>query len=228
MTAQYIIFVAELVGIIAFAISGVLVAIDHRLDLFGALVLGAVTAVGGGMTRDILIGQTPPVMFANPVYAILAVAVSLFVFLLAYFSPNRFNLHGQRLMQIVNFFDALGLGVFVTVGVDAVLASDMAGNVFLAIFIGTITGVGGGMLRDIFVATIPAIFRKHIYALAAILGSAIYYYMVTFGLPVPVAIPVAVAAVVAIRVLAMRYRWNMPHVPLPEDARPPQEPRQNP
>lgn len=224
MPAQYIVFVAELVGIIAFAISGVLVAIEHKLDLFGALVLGAVTSVGGGMTRDVLIGQTPPIMFTTPVYAGLAVAVSLVVFLLAYFSGSRINLHGQRLMQIVNFFDALGLGVFVTVGVDAVLAGEMADNGFLAIFIGTITGVGGGVLRDLFVATIPAIFRKHIYAIAAIFGSAVYYYMVTCGLPVAVALPTAVTAVVVIRLLATHYRWNMPHVPLPKEAAPPAPP----
>lgn len=212
MTATTLLFIAELVGIAAFAISGVLVAIEHRLDVFGALVLGAVTSVGGGMTRDIIIGHTPPVMFTNPVYAVLAVFVSLIVFTLAYFLGDRVNLHSKRWMQIVNFFDALGLGVFVTTGVDAILAGDMADNAFLAIFVGTLTGVGGGVLRDIFVASIPAIFRKHIYAIAAITGSAIYYFMTTAGLPVTASLLTTTAVVVTIRLLAAHYHWNMPHI----------------
>ena len=213
MTAQTFILLAELVGVVAFAISGVLVAIEHRLDAFGALVLGAVTSVGGGMTRDIIIGNTPPVMFTNPIYAMLAVIVSLIVFFLAYFFGDKINYSSNLWRQIINFFDALGLGLFVTTGVDAVLVGDMADNAFLAIFVGTITGVGGGLLRDIFVATIPAIFRKHIYALAAILGSAIYYFMVTGGLPIAISLGTAVVAVVTVRLLAAHYRWNMLRVP---------------
>lgn len=213
MTAATILFIAELIGIAAFAISGVLVAIEHRLDAFGALVLGAVTSVGGGMTRDIIIGHTPPVMFTNPVYAVLAVFVSLIVFALAYFLGDHVNFQSKRWSQIINFFDAIGLGVFVTTGVDAILAGEMADNAFLAIFVGTITGVGGGVLRDIFVASIPAIFRKHVYAIAAIFGAALYYFMITAGLPVAASLPTAVAAVVILRLLAAHYRWNIPRIP---------------
>lgn len=214
MAAQTLLFVAELIGIAAFAVSGALTAIEHRLDVFGALVLGAVTAVGGGMIRDLFIGNIPPSVFLNPVYAVLAVIVSLVVFFLAFFLGDRINLHSARLMQIVNFFDALGLGVFVTIGVDAVLAGKMCENAFLAIFVGTITGVGGGMIRDVFVATVPAIFRKHVYAIAAILGAALYYFAVSAGIPVAVALPTTVAAIVAIRLLAAHYHWNLPRVPL--------------
>ena len=215
MITSTILFIAELVGIIAFAISGTLVAIEHRLDIFGALILGAVTSVGGGMTRDILIGHTPPLMFTDPVYAVLATAVSFIVFTLVYFLGDRVSFNTPRARQIINLFDAIGLGVFTTVGVDAILAGDMADNTFLAIFVGTITGVGGGLLRDIFVATIPAIFRKHVYAIAAIAGSATYYFMVTGGLPVAAAIPTATVAVVIIRLFAAHYRWNFPHIPDP-------------
>lgn len=213
MTAAAILFIAELIGIAAFAISGVLVAIEHRLDAFGALVLGTVTSVGGGMTRDIIIGHTPPVMFTNPIYATLAVFVSLTVFTLAYFLGDRVNLQSKRWSQIINLFDAIGLGVFVTTGVDAILVGDLADNAFLAIFVGTITGVGGGVLRDIFVASIPAIFRKHVYAIAAILGASLYYFMVIAGLPVAAALPTAVITVVIIRLLAAYYHWNIPRIP---------------
>lgn len=213
MNAGHIIFIAEMVGIVAFAISGVLVAIDHRLDLFGAIILGAVTSVGGGMTRDIIIGSTPPVMFTDPTYAVTAAITSIVVFTLVYFVGNRFDLHSIRVMQIVNLFDAIGLGVFVTIGVDAVLAGPMADNAFLAIFIGTITGVGGGVLRDIFVASIPAIFRKHVYAVIAALGSAIYYFMVRGGISVAIALPTAAVVVIIGRLCAAHFRWNFPRIP---------------
>ena len=213
MTAAALLFIAELIGVAAFAISGVLVAIDYRLDLFGALILGAVTSVGGGMTRDILIGQTPPVMFTNPIYALTAVCVSLTVFVLFYFFGNRISFTSPITRQIINFSDAIGLGVFVTTGVDAILRSPLSDNAFLAIFIGTVTGVGGGLLRDIFVATIPAIFRKHIYAIAAILGASGYYFMRQSNIPVGAALPITVGAVIIIRLLATHYRWNLPRIP---------------
>lgn len=212
MTTQTIIFIAEMIGIVAFAISGVLVAIDHRLDLFGAIILGAVTSVGGGMTRDIIIGRTPPVMFTDPIYAVTAAITATVVFALVYFLGRRLDLNSLRTMQVINLFDAIGLGVFVTIGVDAVLAGQMAGNAFLAIFIGTVTGVGGGVLRDIFVASIPAIFRKHVYAAIAVLGSAIYYFLVRGGVSVLIALPVTTAFVVVGRLCAAHYRWNFPRI----------------
>lgn len=213
MTATTILFIAELIGIAAFSISGVLVAIERRLDLFGALILGAVTSVGGGMIRDIIIGHTPPVVFTNPIYALFAVAVSLVIFCLIYFFGDRINTQSNRWRQTINFFDAIGLGVFVTVGVDAVIGGPLADNAFLAIFVGTLTGVGGGVLRDIFAATIPAIFRKHVYAIAAVIGAALYYYAVRQDLPVVIALPAAVCVVIIIRLLAAHYRWNLPRIP---------------
>ncbi len=224
MYAHELIFIAELIGIIAFAVSGVLVAIDHNLDAFGALVLGATTAVGGGMTRDIIIGHTPPLVFTNPIYALLAVIVSLTVFFCAYFLGDRINLHSQRLMKIVNVFDAIGLAIFVTVGVDAALAGEMHDNAFLAIFLGTITGVGGGIIRDLFVATVPAVFRKHIYASVAIFGAAVYYFMAKAGVPIAISLLITVFAVVVVRILAAHYRWNMPRIAVQKSDKTPPEP----
>lgn len=214
MYAHDLIFIAELIGIIAFAVSGVLVAIEHGLDAFGAVVLGTTTAVGGGMVRDITVGNTPPLVFTNPIYALLAVVVSLAVFFCAYFLGSRVNLRSPHLMRIVNVFDAIGLAIFVTVGVDAALAGEMGDNPFLAIFLGTVTGVGGGVIRDLFAATVPAIFRKHIYASAAILGAAIYYFSAKAGAPILLSLLATVTAVVIIRILAAHYRWNLPRVPL--------------
>ena len=218
MYAHDLIFIAELIGIIAFAVSGVLVAIEHGLDAFGAVVLGTTTAVGGGMVRDITVGNTPPLVFTNPIYALLAVIVSLAVFFCAYFLGNRINLRSPHLMRVVNVFDAIGLAIFVTVGVDAALAGEMGDNPFLAIFLGTVTGVGGGVIRDLFAATVPAIFRKHIYASAAILGAAIYYFSAKAGAPILLSLLATVAAVVIIRMLAAHYRWNLPRIPLAKPA----------
>lgn len=212
-------------GTVAFAISGVLVAIDRDLDFFGALVLGVVTAFGGGVLRDVMIGRTPPVIFTDTVIAFAALLTSAIVFWLVYFLGNRIDFAHGRLMHVINFSDAVGLGVFVTIGVDAVLAcpAPMCENALLAVFIGTITGVGG-VIRDTLVGSTPVILRKRIYALAAISGAVVYYALARFGAPAVVSLPAAMLLVVAIRLLATHFRWSLPHVPRERPAKVPATP----
>ena len=145
-TTQTILFIAELIGTVAFAISGVLVAAEKRVDIFGALVLGTITAVGGGAIRDLLLGITPPTLFQKPVYTIVAVATAAIVFFIEYGMGDKIERFSVGYMKVINGFDAVGLAVFVVVGVNTAIASGQGDNGFLSIFVGTITGIGGGMI----------------------------------------------------------------------------------
>lgn len=209
---ETVVFVLEMVGVAAFAVSGVMVAVARELDLLGALVLGAITSVGGGVIRDILLGVLPPAMFVDPRYVIAAVGVSLVTFVVALCLGDRFLQRIERLGPLINALDAVGLGIFVTVGVDAAVRAGYGDNAFLAVFVGTMTGVGGGILRDQLVGRVPMVLQKHVYVLAAIAGAIAYYVMLRLNLLRPVALCLSSAIVVVIRLLAAHYRWNLPHI----------------
>ncbi len=209
---ETVVFVLEMVGVAAFAVSGVMVAVARELDLLGALVLGAITSVGGGVIRDILLGVLPPAMFVDPRYVIAAVGVSLMTFVVALCLGDRFLQRIERLGPLINALDAVGLGIFVTVGVDAAVRAGYGDNAFLAVFVGTMTGVGGGILRDQLVGRVPMVLQKHVYVLAAIAGAIAYYVMLRLDLLRPVALCLSSAIVVVIRLLAAHYRWNLPHI----------------
>ena len=119
---QAVVLALEMVGVAAFAISGVMVAIESELDMLGALVLGAITSVGGGVIRDVMLGVLPPALFVDPRYVLVAVGVSLAAFIVALCMGERFLRHLERLGPLINTLDAVGLGIFVTVGVDAALS----------------------------------------------------------------------------------------------------------
>lgn len=217
---------AELVGIAAAAVSGVLTAAQVSLDLFGAIVLGCITAFGGGIIRDLLLGITPPAAFRDPTMLLIAAGVSLSVFLLEYFFGDRMKaadgtksnrllrfVCSRRYEQLFNIFDALGLAIFVIVGVRAADNAGYNDNTFLSVFVGTVTGIGGGMLRDITIGKIPVVLQKHIYALAAIFGAVLYVFLPRIGCPESAALYIAVLSILLIRFLAAHYRWNMPHYP---------------
>lgn len=209
---ETVVFALEMVGVAAFAVSGVMVAVARELDLLGALVLGAITSVGGGVIRDILLGVLPPAMFVDPRYVIAAVGVSLVTFVVALCLGDRFLQRIERLGPLINALDAVGLGIFVTVGVDAAVRAGYGDNAFLAVFVGTMTGVGGGILRDQLVGRVPMVLQKHVYVLAAIAGAIAYYVMLRLDLLRPVALCLSSAIVVVIRLLAAHYRWNLPHI----------------
>ena len=166
-------FFLEVIGTVAFAFAGALVAIDNDLDWFGILCMAGTTACGGGMTRDIILGNTPPMMFRNPIYIGMAIAVGLLTVLIYHkFIQSR---HKDKILDIVNVLDAIGLAIFTIVGMDLAMQLGHT-KAFLVCAMGVLTAVGGGLLRDIMVNVKPLILTKEIYATAAMVGSIVYYY----------------------------------------------------
>jgi len=202
-----VLFIIEMLGTIAFAISGAMVAVQRKMDLFGVVLLGMTTAVGGGIIRDLILGRTPPAAFLHPVYALTAIGVSVLIFIP---SLRRLLEGREKVYELVLLvIDSLGLGVFTVVGVQAAYASLGTPTLFLSVFVGVLTGVGGGVLRDLFAGTVPYILVKHVYATASLVGALLcaLLWKVT---EVAFAMPIGAAAVVILRLLAARYRWKLP------------------
>ncbi len=211
LTPSFFFFLTEIAGTVAFSISGAMLAIERRLDLFGVVFLGAVTAIGGGITRDIILGQVPPRAFLNYIYMLVAVLTALCVFVIAYLKRRQ----GKSIQFIndtlLNFFDAAGLGIFSVIGVQNTMNAGFGENAFFCVFLGMTTGVGGGVLRDVLSRSTPSILRKHIYALASLAGALCYYLLHPY-FPT-LSIVFSILLVVILRVLASRYRWTLPRIP---------------
>ncbi len=209
--AELILLIIKLIGTMAFAVSGALVAIDKQFDIFGAMVLGVIAAVGGGVLRDILLGISPPLIFKEYLFVTVAFTTSFLVFWIEYF--RTFTKHKNYYLQVINIFDAVGLGVFTVVGVNTALEYGHSANWFLAVFIGTTTGITGGVMRDVLAGRIPMVLRKQVYALASITGAVIFYILYHTLLILTVAMFISVAVVVVIRLLAIYFKWSLPRVP---------------
>jgi uncharacterized membrane protein YeiH len=216
MTTEFILFILEIIGTVAFAISGAFVAIKAKFDVFGVLVIGCITAVGGGITRDILIGVTPPAIFSKLYIVGIACLASLVVFIVAYIKRKKFDEIRERIEHINNIFDAIGLAAFTVMGTEIAFTNGLSENVFLSITIGVLTGVGGGVLRDILTETPPYIFKKHVYALASIVGSILYYLIRIWVNDTILPSIVAMIFIIGIRLLATKYRWDLPKIKLQE------------
>ena len=192
--------VLDLLGVFVFAVSGAALAVQKRLDLFGVVVLSVVTALGGGLLRDLLLGDTPPVALRESRYLVVALVAGLLVFL----GSSRVHLVARPFLV----FDAAGLGLFVATGTAKALHAGL--GAVPAITLGCLTGVGGGILRDVLVAEVPVVLRRELYAVPAILGAAV----VTAGdaLPLTASATAVVAAVVvfSVRVLAVWRDWHFP------------------
>lgn len=197
--SDIIFHVMEILGTAAFAVSGAFVAIEKKMDILGVVILGITTAIGGGITRDILMGVTPPTGLSNPLYAAIAVAVSLIVF----FPKVREKINLNHLGMV--FVDAIGLGAFTVIGCETALSLH---NIWLQIFLGVLTGVGGGVLRDIFAAEKPMIFVKHFYAAASLSGAIIFSLL--YPLNHSLATVLGVDIIILLRLLAAKYRWHLP------------------
>ncbi len=206
---DFIILIMELIGTVAFASSGALIAFKQNMDIFGVNVLAVVTSVGGGVIRDLIIGNTPPVMFQQPIYAIVAMITCNLLFVIFYYNKNllenNFIITYEKLMLIL---DAIGLGIFTAVGVSTGMQSAYHDNLFLLLFLGVITGVGGGVIRDVLAIQKPYILVKHVYACASIAGAIVCIVLWQFS--DILAMMVSAATVILIRVLAVRFRWNLP------------------
>jgi uncharacterized membrane protein YeiH len=203
-----IFFVFEIIGVIAFSLSGALTAMKKEMDIFGACVLGMTTAIGGGIIRDLILGVTPPVSFVNPLHATIGLGVAALTYLpkiQKFFARNKHRVQALSLMVA----DSVGLGVFTVVGVNACFENIPNPNAFTAIFLGVITGVGGGVLRDVFSMNLPKIFVKHFYACASIAGAIVAYFAhIYFG--VLIASISGAIVVITLRFLASFLRWNLP------------------
>ena len=195
-------FVCDLLGTIAFAISGVLVAMDKKLDLFGVFIIAFVTAVGGGSLRDMLIGDTPVAWMRESAYTITIVASVIFAILF----------HGRLkyLRRSLFLFDTIGIGLYTMVGIEKGLQAEL--TPFICIALGTITASFGGVIRDILCNEIPVIFRKEIYATACISGGVLYFLLLRTPLEEKYAYAVGIVAVIVIRLLAVRFKIALPNV----------------
>lgn len=211
--------VLDIIGVISFTISGALVAVRKKMDYLGVCILGIITAVGGGATRDIIIGRTPPVMFQDPLYVLIAFVVANVIFFFLFFNVKGKSkpLVNHIFEKYLFLFDTIGLASFTVNGV--IVGETLTdGGVFLCSFLGVMTGVGGGILRDLLANEVPAIFRKHVYAMASIAGAistALLWRVSEIA-----AASIGLALVVLIRVLARHFRWNLPHI---EKTRTPRE-----
>ncbi len=211
MTETTIIFIMELIGTVAFAVSGALIAIRRGLDLFGVVLVGCITSVGGGMVRDLFLGKLPPNIFCNTIVLIVAALTSIVVFIISYLNAYKFESFEKRIENINNFFDAVGLATFSVIGTEMACESGFSNMAVFSISMGSLTGIGGGIMRDILVDSTPYVLRKHIYALASVCGSAVYYLLRINGNKF-VALIVAMPIIVIIRILAAKYHWKLPKI----------------
>ena len=190
----------DLVGTFAFALSGGTLAVRKQLDLFGVLVLSFAAAVSGGIARDVLIGATPPVALVNWHYLAVSCAAGLLVF----HRDDRM----ERLRNPVQLFDAMGLGLFAVTGASKALAAGM-GPVG-ATLLGMLTGIGGGIARDILAARIPVVLQADLYAVAALSGAAVVVGGAALGWAQPVLLVCGAGLVFLLRFMAIRHGWRLP------------------
>ena len=204
---EIFILILELIGSMAFSASGAMTGIRKNMDIFGVCILGLTTAVGGGVIRDLVLGNTPPATFRNPIYATVALATAVVLFL-----PHlrRILLRNQHLFDRALFLmDAAGLGIFTVVGVRFAYAYVPQATLFLLIFVGVVTGAGGGLLRDIMAGDTPYIFVKHVYASASLVG-ALFCALAWHYLGEMPSMLIGLALVVLIRVLSRIFQWSLP------------------
>ena len=193
----------DLIGTFAFAISGATLGVRKRLDLFGVLVLSFAAAVSGGIARDVLIGATPPAALATWHYIVVSCAAGL----------ATFYRHGdiERLRNPVQLFDAVGLGLFAVTGAAKALAAGL--NPLAAMLLGMLTGIGGGIARDVLAARIPVVLQSDLYAVAALAGAAVVVGGERLGLPLAPGPRTRAVLVFVLRFLAIRRGWRLPVAP---------------
>lgn len=212
MDSDTFILVLEIIGTVAFAVSGAMTAMKKEMDIFGVCVLGVITACGGGVIRDIILGITPPNTFLSPIYGITATITSVIIFLP--FVRNFLAVHKKLYDRILFYMDTVGLGIFTVIGVrTAMLISDDFG-IFLLIFVGVITGIGGGIMRDVLAGDRPYVFVKQIYACASIAGAVVC--SVLWKVSQSFALAAGGLVVIFIRYYAAKYDINLPKADIGE------------
>ena len=198
--AQVFIYILDLFGTMAFAVTGAFKAIEHKSDIVGILLLATITGVAGGTMRDVIMGQFPNSL-SDPVYVIITVLSGVAIFFLYSHLKKHWNLFLK--------FDAIGLGVFTIIG--ATFAYNLVGLNFLAIMLaGILTAVGGGILRDVFVTQVPIVFVKEFYISASFIGVVVFYFTLYFGGELYSATILGISLTTTLRLIAMKYNWNLP------------------
>ncbi len=200
----------ELLGTIAFAISGALIGMKSKLDLFGVIVLAVITATFGGLIRDILLGIFPPMSLRNPFYIIISIIVGLISFIIVYFQMETKVIKSQKTKVIYLWMDSIGLGIFTVVGVSQAYQLYPDARTSLFVLAGVLTGVGGGLIRDIIVNELPQIFRKDIYASASIIGAIICAICIRCRINISVWMILGTIMTTAIRLIAAYKNWELP------------------
>jgi len=193
-------YILDLLGTMAFAISGVLTAINKRMDPFGVFVIAFVTAVGGGTLRDVLIGRTPVVWMADLNY--------VYMILLGYFLAVVFRKKLDRFRVSLFLFDTIGLGVFTLTGIEKGIVTSL--HPVICVALGTMTACFGGVIRDILCNDIPVIFRKEIYATICIAGGCLFFLLKNLGLQEDFLYLGTSGFIIAIRLLAVTKKWSLP------------------
>ncbi|MFY8005586.1 MAG: trimeric intracellular cation channel family protein [Chitinophagaceae bacterium] len=191
----------DLLGTFAFAISGIRLAAGKQMDWFGAYIIGLVTAIGGGTLRDLLLNVTPFWMLDVTYFLTIGVALLTVIF----FKEKIF-----RLGNTLFLFDTIGLGLFTIVGITKSINAGFP--VWVCIIMGTVTGSVGGIIRDVLLNEVPLVFRKDIYALACVLGGAVYFTSSYFNLPIGITEMIAAAAIIIFRLLAVKFHWHLPQL----------------
>ena len=225
---ERLILIFEIIGTISFALTGAMTGLKKQMDIFGVCVLGVTTAVGGGIIRDLILGLTPPSAFRDPTSVLIAIAVSIIVFFPA---VRRIFYRNKWLYEhVLLLADSAGLGIFTVCGARVAMEAGDGANRFLVIFVAALTGVGGGVLRDLFAGDRPYIFVKHVYACSALLGAPVsakeivpmiskinisrsivvtVFYVFLAGRDI--AMLAGFVLVFAMRLCSAHFRWSLPH-----------------
>ncbi len=200
--SEVFIYVLDLFGTMAFAVTGAFKAIEHKSDMVGIILLSTITGVAGGTIRDVVMGQFPN-SISDPTYVIITVASGFCIF----FLYSKLKKHWNLFLK----FDAFGLGIFTIIG--GTFAYNLFGINFLAIiFAGILTAVGGGILRDVFVNQIPIVFVKELYVTASFIGLFVFYLILYFGGELYFATILGIVISTGVRLTAMKFNWNLPRV----------------
>lgn len=202
-------FVLQMIGVVGFSVSGAMVAIRRETDIVGVVILAMTTTFGGGIMRDLCISSDPPRFFTMYTEIAVSIVTALAVFFLARHYKEKYLAREGALLAVDNVFDAVGIGVFSVIGTEITLAAGYT-EPLLAVLMGAVSGVGGGVVRDVLVRDIPFILKKRIYLLAVLAGSTVYYCMRMLEVSDVLSLAVGAATVFALRMLATVFKWNMP------------------
>ena len=195
-------YIIDILGTIAFAISGVLVALNKRMDAFGILIIAFVTAVGGGTLRDILIGETPVSWMKDMTF--------IYVVILSTIFAVAFRSKIDYLRKSLLLFDTIGIGLYKVVGIEKGISAGL--HPIICVFLGTMSACFGGVIRDILCNEIPVIFRKEVYATACILGGATYFLVIKLPIASDFVFVIAGVVVIVIRLIAVKFKVSLPNL----------------